>query len=105
MSGTPRRPDDHQMGCSLTGEATVAETVFSEAGRIACRLFLIAAVGASAAPANLAPDWLVRLPIGGSLSAGIAGIIVDAAGNTYVAGTSGLSSNTDITTAAYGPDG
>jgi hypothetical protein len=66
---------------------------------------LLAAVAASAAPTNLVPEWLVRLPVGASLSAGIAGIVVDAAGVSYVTGTSGSSSNTDITTAAYEPDG
>jgi hypothetical protein len=68
-------------------------------------LVLLAAVGVGAAPANLTPEWLSRLPVGASLSAGLAGIVVDEAGNSYVSGTSGLSSNTDITTAAYGPDG
>jgi PQQ-like domain len=50
-------------------------------------------------------DWRVRLPVGASLTAGIAGLVVDQAGVTYVTGISGSSSNTDITTAAYGPDG
>lgn len=68
-------------------------------------LLLLAAVGASAAPANLVPDWLVRHPVGPSLTAGIAGIVLDQAGNSYITGISGSSSNTDITTAAYGPDG
>jgi hypothetical protein len=72
---------------------------------LACFILVIASAGASAEPANLSPEWLARLPVGTSLSAGIAGIVVDAAGNSYVTGTSGLSSNTDITTAAYGPDG
>jgi sugar lactone lactonase YvrE len=51
------------------------------------------------------PDWLVRLPVGPSLTAGLAGIVLDDAGNSYITGISGSSSNTDITTAAHGPDG
>lgn len=51
------------------------------------------------------PDWVARHPVGASLSAGMRGLVVDKAGVTYVTGTSGSSSNTDITTAAYGPDG
>jgi len=66
---------------------------------------LLAAVAADAAPTNLLPEWLERLPVGASLSAGMAGVVVDSAGVSYMTGISGSSSNTDITTAAYGPDG
>lgn len=50
-------------------------------------------------------DWRVRLPVGASLTAGATGMVVDKEGLTYVTGISGSSSNTDITTAAYGADG
>jgi hypothetical protein len=66
---------------------------------------MLLAVAAVATSANLNPEWLSRLPVGASLSAGMAGMVVDAGGVTYVTGISGSSSNTDITTAAYAPDG
>jgi hypothetical protein len=65
---------------------------------------LIWTVGAAGA-AELTPEWLSRLPVGASLTAGMTGMVVDAAGVSYVTGISGSSSNTDITTAAYAPDG
>jgi len=58
------------------------------------------------APADLIPDWIARVPVGTSLSAGLMDMVVDAAGNTYVTGVSGFpSSYTDILTAAFAPDG
>ena len=60
---------------------------------------------AGAAPTNLVLDWVERLPVGASLTAGMAGLVVDADGVSYITGISGASSNTDVTTAAYGPDG
>jgi len=45
-----------------------------------------------------------RVPVGTSLSSGTAGIYVDPDGVSYITGTSG-SSNTDITTVSFAPDG
>jgi hypothetical protein len=68
---------------------------------LAAGLFSTGAAGA----AELTPEWLSRLPVGSSLSAGMMGMTVDAAGVSYVTGISGSSSNTDITTAAFAADG
>ena len=57
------------------------------------------------ANADLQPDWDVLLPAGDALSAGLAGVVVDAAGVTYVTGVTGPDPNLDIQTAAYAPDG
>jgi len=59
---------------------------------------------AAASPAQLSPEWVSRVPVGTSLSAGTAGIYVDPDGVSYITGTSG-SSNTDITTVSFAPDG
>ena len=53
---------------------------------------------------QLSPEWVSRVPVGTSLSAGTAGIYVDPDGVSYITGTSG-SSNTDITTVSFAPDG
>ena len=55
--------------------------------------------------AQLTPEWISRVPVGNSLSAGIAGIHVDPDGVSYITGTSGASPNTDITTVSFAPDG
>ena len=55
--------------------------------------------------AQLTPEWISRVPVGNSLSAGIAGIYVDPDGVSYITGTSGASPNTDITTVSFAPDG
>ncbi len=55
--------------------------------------------------AQLTPEWISRVPVGTSLSAGTAGIYVDPDGVSYITGTSGASSNTDITTVSFAPDG
>ena len=55
--------------------------------------------------AQLAPEWISRVPVGTSLSAGTAGIYVDPDGVSYITGTSGASPNTDITTVSFAPDG
>jgi len=55
--------------------------------------------------AELSPDWVSRVPLGASLSAGPAGIHVDPDGVSYVTGTSGASSSTDIKTVSFAPDG
>lgn len=68
---------------------------------IALTALLVAAPGT----AEITPEWIARLPVGSSLSNGIAGFVVDAAGVAYVTGTSGSFGNSDITTAAYLPDG
>ena len=55
--------------------------------------------------AQLTPEWIKRVPVGTSLSSGTAGIQVDQDGVSYITGTSGSSSNTDITTVSFAPDG
>src|SRR5262245_36213154 len=55
--------------------------------------------------AQLTPEWTRRVPVGNSLFAGTAGIHVDQDGVSYITGTSGSSSDTNITTASFGPDG
>jgi hypothetical protein len=55
--------------------------------------------------AQLAPQWISRVPVGSALSAGIAGIHVDPDGVSYITGISGPSPNTDITTVSFAPDG
>lgn len=57
------------------------------------------------AEADIAAEWIRRLPAGASLSAGLTGMVVGADGVTYVTGINGPSSNTDCLTAAIGPDG
>jgi len=57
------------------------------------------------APADMTHEWITRLPVGAALSAGIQGMVVDAAGVTYVTGNTGPSGNTDVLTAAIAPDG
>lgn len=55
--------------------------------------------------AELSPEWITRVPAGTSLTAGIAGIQVEADGVSYITGISGPSSNTDITTTSIAADG
>ncbi len=55
--------------------------------------------------AELSPEWVSRVPVGTSLSSGPAGIYVDPDGVSYITGISGPSSNTDITTVSFAPDG
>ena len=55
--------------------------------------------------AQLAPEWISRVPVGNSLSSGTAGIYVDPDGVSYITGTSGASGNTNITTVSFAPDG
>jgi hypothetical protein len=55
--------------------------------------------------AQLAPEWVKRVPVGTALTAGIAGIYVDPNGVSYITGISGPSPNTDITTASFAADG
>lgn len=77
----------------------------SNPGTVAFALGLLGATAVSAAPTELTPQWVARVPVGASLTAGIAGVVVDAAGVSYVTGTAGPSSDTDITTAAIRADG
>jgi hypothetical protein len=55
--------------------------------------------------ADLTPEWIKRVPVGTSLTSGIAGIYVDPDGVSYITGISGPSSNTDITTVSLAADG
>jgi hypothetical protein len=70
---------------------------------------LVTVVGLTGLPvtgeAQLTPEWIRRVPVGTSLSSGTAGIEVDQDGVSYITGTSGPSSNTDITTVSFAPDG
>jgi hypothetical protein len=63
---------------------------------------LLARDGASA---TISPDWVARLAVGANLSSGIRGMAVAPSGIAYVTSTSGSFPGTDITTAAYLPDG
>jgi hypothetical protein len=74
------------------------------------RSFLLAAAVAlvalpGATRAELSPEWVTRIPVGTSLTSGIAGIYVDPDGVSYITGISGPSSNTDITTVSLAADG
>ncbi|MHC5113170.1 MAG: outer membrane protein assembly factor BamB family protein [Planctomycetota bacterium] len=60
---------------------------------------------APAAHAEWSPDWISTVPVGSALTAGLQGMDTDAAGVTYITGIGGSSSNTDIYTAAFAPDG
>jgi hypothetical protein len=64
-----------------------------------------ALVTTDVAHADLATEWIKNLPIGTSLSAGLGGMAVAPSGVTFVTGTSGPSSSTDVLTAAIAPDG
>lgn len=55
--------------------------------------------------AELSPEWVSRVPVGTALGAGPAGIHVDPDGVSYITGISGPSSNTDVTTVSFAPDG
>jgi hypothetical protein len=57
------------------------------------------------ARAELSPEWVTRVPVGTSLTSGIAGIYVDPDGVSYITGISGPSSNTDVTTVSIAADG
>jgi PQQ-like domain len=81
------------------------KAVSSGARLVAVSVGMLVAAAVVASPAELTPEWLARLPVGSSLTAGMTGMVVDAAGVSYVTGISGPSSNTNITTAAYAPDG
>ncbi len=59
----------------------------------------------SVARAELAPDWISRVPLGTSLGAGPAGIHVDPDGISYITGIAGSSSINDIKTVSFAPDG
>ena len=55
--------------------------------------------------AQLAPEWISRVPVGSALTAGIVGMYIDPDGVSYITGISGPSPNTDITTVSLAPDG
>jgi hypothetical protein len=72
------------------------------------RIVLAAAVTVLAGPAlaaDLTPQWIRRIPTGPSWYSGLSAIVVDAAGNTYLAGQTGDSNNSDILVAAYDAEG
>src|SRR5689334_21933131 len=67
---------------------------------------MVALVGqAGEMRAELSPEWVTRVPVGTSLTSGIAGIHVEPDGVSYITGISGPSSNTDITTVSIAADG
>lgn len=63
-------------------------------------LGLVGAVGAT-----LTPEWMTRVAIGNALAAGPQGLVVRADGVSFQTGTTGSSSNTDVTTQAFDTDG
>jgi len=73
--------------------------------RASALVAVIGVNGLSVSEAELTPEWISRVPVGTSLSSGTAGIYVDPDGVSYITGTSGSSSNTDITTVSFAPDG
>jgi hypothetical protein len=75
-------------------------TVLSSAARA-----LALSLAAGAARADIFPEWIAELPTGAALTAGLQGLVVAPSGVSYVTGINGSSSNTDILTAAIGPDG
>ena len=84
---------------------TAKEMVVSTVQSVAL-VTIVALTGlSSTGNAQLAPDWISRVPVGTSLSSGTAGIYVDQDGVSYITGTSGASPNTDITTVSFAPDG
>jgi hypothetical protein len=60
---------------------------------------------AATAHAEFDPEWTAKLGIGSSLSTGLTGMTVDAAGNTYVTATTDTGGKTDVFTAAYAKNG
>lgn len=66
-----------------------------------CGLALLA----GSAQAQLNPDWIAQIPVGSSLTAGLQGLVTDAAGISFITGITGPSSNTDIFAAAFDPEG
>jgi hypothetical protein len=96
-------------GDAETSDRTTSPEVTMPNARSSSRIRLLATAvflaTAAVASADLAPEWVARVPAGASLSSGIAGIVVDGGGSTYVTATTGASSSTNILTAAFGPDG
>ncbi len=71
----------------------------------ACGAGFLAIAFTAAAHADIDTEWVASLPVDAALTAGIAAMTVDAEGVTYVTGTGGSSSNTDVVTAAFASDG
>ncbi|MDQ3414664.1 MAG: hypothetical protein M3480_06780, partial [Verrucomicrobiota bacterium] len=68
-------------------------------------LFFILAILPAAVQAQLSPLWVSRVPLGTSASSAPAGIFVDPDGVSYITGTSGAGTSTDITTVSFAADG
>lgn len=81
------------------------KTLSSGARLVAVVVGMLVTAALVTSPAELTPEWLARLPVGASFTAGMTGMVVDAAGVSYVTGNAGASADTDIKTAAYAPDG
>lgn len=60
---------------------------------------------AAPARAQLHPEWVGVVPSSALLNTGLADCVTDTAGVTYFTGTGGASSNTNVYTAAFAPDG
>ncbi len=71
----------------------------------ACLVLCLGCALAGPAFAERTPEWTTSLPVGASLSAGLQGVVVDADGASFLTAITGPSSNTDILTAAFSPDG
>lgn len=68
-------------------------------------LVFILAILPAAVQAQLSPLWVSRVPLGTSGSSAPAGIFVDPDGVSYITGTSGAGTSTDITTVSFAADG
>ena len=88
-------------GKRSAGKATVA----GPSRLLALAIVVAVTCLAAESRAELTPEWVSRVPVGTALTAGIAGIHVDPDGVSYITGISGPSSNTDITTVSFAPDG
>lgn len=66
---------------------------------------VVATLAASARAGDVFPEWVSGLPVGSALAAGFQALVVDPAGVSYLTGIDGPGSNTDVVTAAFGPDG
>src|SRR5689334_8320708 len=68
---------------------------------VACAL----ALAAASARADIDPSWVTQLSLGTNLSVGLAAMVVDAGGVTYVTGSADGQANLDVLTAAFSPAG
>jgi hypothetical protein len=77
----------------------------SRAGIVLSHSASALALLAGSAQADISPDWIAQLPLGTNLSVGLAALVVDANGVTYVTGSADGPANLDVLTAAFSPGG